>query len=231
MSSSGSADTKTVKSASIYNKEAKIHYGYNLVFASISALVARFITHPLDTHKTLRQYASSSMNVTPRTVLQYYNGLGVSLFFSVPATTVYLTVYDQTKLQFKDRDSLSCHGWSAVAAEGTSAAFWTPMEVMKNKLQVHPSKSSLSLARSILATEGSRGFYRGYILSQMVFVPYTITYFVTYEYLKKEWKRKRELGVAGYILCSVVSATLAGAITNPLDVSVANADCENKGAG
>jgi solute carrier family 25 S-adenosylmethionine transporter 26 len=96
------------------------------------------------------------------------------------------------------------------------------MEVIKNKLQINPQLSTLNLSRYIYSKEGIRGFYRGYLLSQLVFVPYTITFFVSYEYLKKSWVNynSHDIGFGGYLACASLSATLAGAVTNPLDVTI-----------
>jgi hypothetical protein len=61
-----------------------------LLFASISAVFARLLTHPLDTNKTILQYAQITKTITPRTFTSYYKGIGTVLFFSIPATTVHL---------------------------------------------------------------------------------------------------------------------------------------------
>jgi solute carrier family 25 iron transporter 28/37 len=98
------------------------------------------------------------------------------------------------------------------------------MEVIKNKLQINPQLSTLNLSRDIYSKEGVRGFYRGYLLSQLVFVPYTMIFFVTYEYLKKASVKynRHDIGFGGYLLCASLSATFAGAVTNPLDVIIHN---------
>lgn len=102
-----------------------------MLFASTSALVARFVTHPLDSIKTLTQYSSRNQNYSlPRKFASYWKGLSASLLFSVPATAVYLTCYDEAKVFFAGNnspDSLGVHVLAAASAELSSAVFWTPM--------------------------------------------------------------------------------------------------------
>jgi hypothetical protein len=98
------------------------------------------------------------------------------------------------------------------------------MEVLKQKLQVIESKKdTMSMLRDTYTKYGIRGFYKGYFLGQAVFIPYTITYFVTYEQLKLQWKSyldpsTQQLPIGMYITCSSISGAIAGAISNPLDV-------------
>ncbi|KAF7724686.1 hypothetical protein EC973_000794 [Apophysomyces ossiformis] len=99
------------------------------------------------------------------------------------------------------------------------------MEVMKNRLQSlqHEtnarSSSSTSqswLVRSIWQEEGLRGFFRGYGMGLLVFVPHTMAYFAVYEQLKKR------LDQAPSMLTYAASASGAGIvaifISTPLDI-------------
>lgn len=75
------------------------------------------------------------------------------------------------------------------------------------------------LAKHIVQTEGARGLFRGYVLTQAVYVPYTVVYFVSYERFKTAWAGIRGyMGTMDYLLCSTASASLAGAVSNVLDV-------------
>lgn len=214
----------------------------NLLFSSLSALVARTLTHPLDTIKTRTQFATTEATKAILRTKGLFNGLGVTLLFSVPGTAVYLTAYDELKTWFGregsmlSSDSLLVHALSGGIAEAVSGIFWTPMEVLKTKMQTGVSASgrrvgddvkmnSLRLARDIVREQGVTGLYRGYLLSQSVFIPYTVVYFSTYEKLKKMSLRifhnndkTRQLSFGNYVACASASGAIAGAISNILDV-------------
>ncbi|KAI8802738.1 mitochondrial carrier domain-containing protein [Cladochytrium replicatum] len=231
-------------------------YSYSIAFSASAALVTRCITHPLDTLKTILQAdASSSASThcrhrpsliqTASSILRtegiraLYRGISVSVAFSVPAMSTYLTSYDVMKATLGHwlpggEESALVHGASAVVAEGLSGLFWTPMEVLKNRLQTNRSqgmdrglsdiKKTANLAASVYRAEGLRGFYKGYLLSLGVFVPYTVTFFLTYEQLKMmaiartPSRSQQELPFYAFLLSSACSGAVAGAISNALDV-------------
>ncbi|OAD73468.1 hypothetical protein PHYBLDRAFT_26185, partial [Phycomyces blakesleeanus NRRL 1555(-)] len=152
-----------------------------------------------------------------------YHGLFVTLLLSVPALSIYLSCYAAAKtwLDINGPEWISQGGIinplvSGCFAEVVSGVFFTPMEVLKSCLQNDTSSSStFELVFYIWKTKGLRGFYRGYWMSLLVFVPHTMTYFVVYEKLK---------AVAGeesfviYMICSTFAGTVATVVSTPLDI-------------
>ncbi|TPX69995.1 hypothetical protein SpCBS45565_g02098 [Spizellomyces sp. 'palustris'] len=234
----------------------------HVAFSSCAAVIARCAAHPLDTIKTRIQFASpitgtsepslGQIRSTVRQVLQkesysaLYRGLPVALVFSVPALSVYLGAYDYSKQalgrwgRLGTHESMSVHALASCCAEILSGALWTPMEVLKNKMQVHTGSTAsissggqtLRLIRGIYQSEGIRGFFKGYFLALAVFVPYTITYFVAYEKMKRQAglvlhgrrvvdsqsPARQQLPFGAYVVCSGTSGALAGAVSNALDI-------------
>jgi len=152
-----------------------------------------------------------------------YRGLPIACLFHAPALSVYLSTYDYCKNYFGrtfGENSLHhplVHLSSGVIAEVFSGVFWTPMEVVKQRLQVsafentNSFKNSWDVVSSTLKSEGILGLYKGYFLTLCVFVPYSMVYFMMYERLK-EWQQKR-LGVQSLPFYSfVISSAIAGKI-------------------
>ncbi|KAG0191606.1 hypothetical protein DFQ28_011445 [Apophysomyces sp. BC1034] len=181
---------------------------------------------PLNSGNALRQ-AIFSHATTASSLASLYRGLPVTLVFSVPALSVYLSCYETTKTwlggnHVLHRDSMFNHLLSGCMAEVAAGTLFTPMEVMKNRLQVlqhEKNPSSLSkqwLFRSIWREEGLRGFFRGYGMGLVVFVPHTMAYFAVYEQLKKR------LGQTPSPITYAASASGAGIVaivlSTPLDV-------------
>lgn len=133
----------------------------NLWASSVSALLARFFVHPMDTLKTRLQadyslrsrgLRSAALHIYKTEGLKaFYRGLPVTLALSVPALSVYLFIYDCMKSIISDSSnpltetSPLTHLTSATIAEIFSGLFWTPLEVIKSKLQMqrHDHYSSL----------------------------------------------------------------------------------------
>ncbi|ORY06486.1 mitochondrial carrier [Basidiobolus meristosporus CBS 931.73] len=242
----------------------------NLLVSSLAAVVARILTHPLDTLKTRSQISSNneSLLYTLQKILALesfwalYKGLGIALLFNVPALTVFLNTYDLAKYLISFHTGLSSksflnHMISGCLAEIVSGFLWTPMEVIKIKLQASTAKvfefheeETLGLAntgstkcsrydtvqttagtiRNILAVEGVAGFFKGYWLSLMVFIPNSMIYFVSYEYFKSLFFSlafpnstpnaipATLLAASIYALSAILSCTVAAAISNIPDV-------------
>ncbi|CAO3662928.1 unnamed protein product [Rhizopus stolonifer] len=197
---------------------------YYLFSSSIAALVARTITHPMDTIKTRLQIINTTHHdlsipkiVFPLSTL--YRGLPITLAFSVPALSVYLSCYESTKQALAQhnlsRDSILSHLFSGCAAEVAAGALFTPMEVMKSRLQTQAKGGTIQLAQLIMKTEGIRGFFRGYWMGLAVFVPHSMTYFVVYEKMKEYMGSNHP---KTYMVSSTVAGITSIALSTPLDI-------------
>ncbi|KAL2914923.1 hypothetical protein HK105_205466 [Polyrhizophydium stewartii] len=122
-----------------------------LAAACVASLVTRIATHPVDTIKSrlqvgLRADQTSLWTAFARTIAgegfwALYQGLPITLLFSVPGLAVYLGVYDAASLWLAGALGLPATGFvvatlAATAAEMLSALFWTPMEIIKTRQQV-----------------------------------------------------------------------------------------------
>ncbi|CAO3649525.1 unnamed protein product [Cunninghamella echinulata] len=124
---------------------------YFIFALSVAAIIARLVTHPIDTIKTRLQV--SRVNTTIKDILRsaplisLFDGLAITLLLCVPALTVYLSSYDTTKqiLSEKlewDKASAGTYMVAGLVAEALAGIFFTPMEVLKNKLQVFSCSST-----------------------------------------------------------------------------------------
>jgi hypothetical protein len=205
----------------------------------------------VDTLKTRLQVANEPIHLRtlPETYAKFirtnsiaslYRGLPVSLIFSVPALSIYLSCYDFTSVYLDKSSSFSRnhsgnHLLSGFVAEVFAGLAFTPMEVMKNQLQTTKrSESTVSLASRIWHAEGLQGFFRGYLLSLAVFVPYTMTYFAVYEKLKAYVARHylpslsnspiksdilvSQLPFEAYMASSTLACIIGITISTPLDI-------------
>lgn len=120
------------------------------------------------------------------------------------------------------------HMAAASAGEVAACAVRVPTEVVKQRAQALQSESSLGALRYILAQRaqiGARGvwmeMYRGWSITVMREVPFTVIQFPLWEGLK-EWRR-RKTGREGISavesgLFGSMSGAVAAGVTTPLDV-------------
>ena len=123
---------------------------------------------------------------------------------------------------------------AASVGEVAACAVRVPTEVIKQRAQAVQSPSSLSALRSIWALRRDNGvgggaglftvwreMYRGWGITVMREVPFTVIQFPLWERMK-EWRRRTQgtdniSGLEGGIFGSVAGAVAAG-VTTPLDV-------------
>ncbi|KAI8086239.1 mitochondrial carrier domain-containing protein [Halteromyces radiatus] len=219
--------------------------GYTLFASSIAALTARICTHPIDTIKTrlqathqpklqgqsyvqwmIRIINQGSISSSKwRVARQLYSGLPVTLIFSVPALSVYLSCYESSK-QYLDyngiarHDHLGNHMISGAMAEIMAGTLFTPMEVLKNQLQTS-TLTARQLTQRIYQQEGLGGFFRGYWMGLIVFLPHTMIYFATYEHLKSKMIKdgnNNNNKWTYYLFASSMASFISSGMSAPLDI-------------
>ncbi|SAL94773.1 hypothetical protein [Absidia glauca] len=224
---------------------------YFLFASSVAAVVARLVTHPIDTIKIRIQACTHKTSVKEvlmdHSFLSLFDGLCVTLIMCVPALSVYLSTYDAMKSILSTQldwstTSIWTHLVSGCMAEVLAGIFFTPMEVVKGRMQnQHLSAddndslllpkpfdtTTTGLIRSIYTKDGCQGFYKGYWITLFVFVPQTVIYFVLYERLKLLMVP----GLPAYLICSIVASTISVAVCNPLDVIKTRQQVGNNEAG
>ncbi|GBG24409.1 Mitochondrial substrate carrier family protein E [Hondaea fermentalgiana] len=146
----------------------------------------------------------------------------------------------------KGKVSFAISFWSGMLAETVSCVLWVPIDVIKERMQIQSLPRSSKVAevkasqgdrfyasgydalRSIVRTEGWRGFYRGYGATVMSFGPFSAMYFMFYEQFKSfaetlsSQSRQRgavtDLPLSVLLGCGALAGASASLCTNPLDI-------------
>ena len=273
-------------SGAVALREAHNNARVVLLSGAASGLLARFFTHPLDTVKARLQVQSamnggpSRPRAAPRPlpytgtadafsklaraegVAGFYRGFS-AVAAAVPlASAVYFGGYELTKSMLLASESAAAlppsavYVASGVVAQACAGVVYTPMDVVKERMQVQQMllrgsggggtaarpppvmfASSAACFASILRAEGPRGAWRGYWAANAAWWPWNVLYFVTYERLR-DAAAARMAGGDKAALPPLVSATaataaaaLATVVTNPVDVVKTRLQALPGGAG
>jgi solute carrier family 25 S-adenosylmethionine transporter 26 len=200
---------------------------------------------PIDTLKTRLQ--SSSGFARSGGFSGIYKGVGSALVGSAPGAALFFVTYDSSKRLLREArqaDELLAGGpgrgtpvaWSkpiehmlaATLGEIAACSVRVPTEVVKQRAQALQHSSSLAALKYILAQRAVVGFggawreiYRGWSVTVMREVPFTMIQFPLWEAMKQH--RRRAVGhdvisaVESGLFGSIAGAVAAG-ITTPLDV-------------
>ncbi|CAL9184935.1 unnamed protein product [Musa hybrid cultivar] len=168
-------------------------------------------------------------------LLGLYRGLGAMSLGAGPAHAVYFSVYEISKdlLSGENSNNPIAHAASGVLATVASDAVFTPMDTVKQRLQLRssPYKGVADCVARVLREEGSRAFFASYKTTVVMNAPYTAVHFTTYEAAKRglmeispESASDERLVV--HATAGAAAGGLAAAITTPLDVVKTQLQCQ-----
>ena len=220
----------------------------SLLAGALAGTTVDLSLYPLDTLKTRLQ--SSSGFFASGGLRGVYRGVGSALVGSAPGAALFFVTYDGVKrwmdasrvvsrglglgLGVPGRVEPLVHMLAASLGEVAACAIRVPTEVVKQRAQAGLHGSSLAALGDILGRYRTIGvvgvwteLYRGWGVTVMREVPFTVVQFPLWEALKA-WARNRKGGLGGSgrvditALESAIFGSIAGAvaagITTPLDV-------------
>jgi hypothetical protein len=222
---------------------------YYFINGAIAGLVSDAIVHPIDTIRATLQVQRSSHTVSASTALmnmvrqdgikRLYKGFGSVFVGTIPGHALYFSGYEFFKKMFLSEKSVQenktvrivGHLAAGFFADICGSLVWTPMDVVKQRLQVQDKSnmlysSSFDAFKSIIKSDGPAGLYRGFLLALMTYGPYVSIYFALYE----EWKiiiknndifhhtGDRDLTFFMNLFGAGGCGAISAALTNPLDV-------------
>lgn len=224
-----------------------LHFWQFMVAGSLAGCVEHTAMFPVDTLKTriqarthntqlqsptLRQSLSSILRLEGPAAL--YRGISAMGLGAGPAHAVYFSVYEVCKKSLVSRNPNHCslaHGAAGVAATVASDAVLTPMDVVKQRLQLigSPYKGVGDCVRRVAKEEGIGGFYKSYWTTVVMNAPFTAVHFAAYEAAKRALvgaEEEEEEGLAVHATAGAVAGALAAALTTPLDVVKTQLQCQ-----
>ncbi|KAL2068884.1 hypothetical protein VTL71DRAFT_15222 [Oculimacula yallundae] len=211
-----------------------------LLAGALAGTTVDLSLYPLDTLKTRLQ--SSSGFLASGGFTGIYRGVGSAIVGSAPGAALFFCTYEYTKsfLSARRHAKTAIDGgaeeWTApiehmIAAslgEVAACAVRVPTEVIKQRTQAGQYPSSLGTIKAILSQRSAIGLggvwmelYRGWSVTIMREVPFTVIQFPLWESMKEYRRRKSgkesisawESGLFGSAAGAVAAAT-----TTPLDV-------------
>ena len=185
---------------------------------AVAGLSADLILFPLDTIKTRLQAGPGQFRASGG-FTKLYAGIGPAAIFSIPSASLFFCVYETTRTILPD--SHMTNSFAASIGETIACGIRVPVEVVKQRSQADPSRSSLSHLKQTIRSEGYRGLYRGYGTMIMREIPFSFIQFPVWEYLKQvAIDRKGGTSCDGIeaMACGAAAGAVAAFATNPLDV-------------
>ncbi len=199
-------------------------WGVHLVAGSLAGAAEHLLVFPLDTAKTFMQAESAGGKAELQALVKeqgrgrLWRGVSTTLLGCIPAHAGYFSIYEEGKVQF-GADGPH-HAPLAAAATGMLAtvahdSVMSPMDVIKQRMQLGFHSDVFSAMRAIARTEGVSSLYRSFPVTLAMNMPFAAVAVSTNESLKKF---VGENSLFSFLLCGFVSGGMAGLLTTPLDV-------------
>lgn len=217
-----------------------------MVAGSLAGSVEHMAMFPVDTLKTRMQAALGPGLAHPPATVRHllssllraegpaglYRGIWAMGLGAGPAHAVYFSVYELAKkLLLADGRShpAAAHAAAGVGATVASDAVITPMDVVKQRLQLKgsPYKGVADCVRRVAVEEGASAFYASYRTTVFMNAPFTAVHFAAYEAAKRgllEGEDEERLAV--HATAGAAAGALAAVVTTPLDVVKTRLQCQ-----
>ncbi|KAK2643207.1 hypothetical protein Ddye_024970 [Dipteronia dyeriana] len=225
-----------------------LHFWQFMIAGSIAGSVEHMAMFPVDTVKTHMQAIRSCpiQSVGVRQALKsilktegpagLYRGIGAMGLGAGPAHAVYFSVYEASKkfLSGGNPNNSAAHAVSGVFATVSSDAVFTPMDMVKQRLQLGNNSTYTGVRdciKKVLREEGFGAFYASYRTTVLMNAPFTAVHFTTYEATKRGLSEiSPEIAGDESLIVHATAGAVAGAsaavITTPLDVVKTQLQCQ-----
>eukprot|EP00644_Phytophthora_capsici_P010834 jgi/Phyca11/526374/estExt2_fgenesh1_pm.C_PHYCAscaffold_90105 len=110
-------------------------------------------------------------------------------------------------------------GSAGVIATVCHDLIMTPMDLVKQRLQLGYYNGVADCFKTVMKHEGLRALYISFPTTLLMNLPYSMIMVSTNETFKKILNPSGEMNVSAYIASGAAAGALAGALTNPLDVA------------
>jgi solute carrier family 25 protein 33/36 len=212
---------------------------FSVAAGGMAGLVSTCMTNPFDVLRSRLAASREATGATSKHMSEHLRlfvkdgvlrgvkaGLGVNLLTSIPTNAIYLSSY-----RFLSAMSQSALGENSFAPPIVSAfgavamtnGTLAPMFTIRTRCQLDSNATGFGIARSIMAKEGVRGFYRGAATNAVGRMVEEATFWFLYENAKKATRQGDMsssvlLGSLGVIGLSSASKLVGSGISYPYNV-------------
>ena len=187
--------------------------GSDLQSSIFSALCARSLAHPFDTMRVRR---ISNATREPLRLMGWKTlsrGFWTAVIVTAPGTSAYLMTYYSVMRHLDGLPHQAAILASATVAEAVACIVFTPFEVVRQRQQAGLIEAGTNVVRA--AWDIRRQLYRGYGLTVLTFAPYSMVFFSLLDRFRPS---DGSQSPGRLLLASGAAATIAAAVTQPLNV-------------
>ena len=194
------------------------------VLAADSAVHNGTTTLPAQPQNALTSAVGVSTKQTVAGWSRLFRGIQAVLVGCVPAHALYFSSYEIVKAAFLKEDGRASTIGSSLAGAAAVTShdlIMTPLDTVKQRLQIGHYKDARHAARSIYQNEGFVALYRSFPITLLSNIPYGMVMVTTHESCKQmlrdrlDHRPQQQWQIV--LIASSVAGFVASAVTTPLD--------------
>lgn len=202
----------------------------HMLAGSFAGLTEHSIAFPFDTLRTYAQAETTKLVSITDTIsfmkrvgfFSMWKGVTSVLYGCIPAHAVYFSVYELSKKSFKIESNNNLYFFSTsltgIIATACHDCIMTPMDVVKQRIQLTRKLSPLRMMAYINHTEGVIGLYRSLPITLVMNVPQAALFMTFYENFKSYLFKDGNVTMLGYFGCAGLAGAISSGLTTPMDV-------------
>ncbi|KAM7456380.1 hypothetical protein BLSTO_02858 [Blastocystis sp. subtype 1] len=160
-----------------------------------------------------RKYLTVKSSVHNNGVRVLWRGMSPTLLACIPAHALYFSIYESTKVYLGGKNTVA----GALASLAHDAVM-TPLDVVKQRMQLGLYPRPFVALRSILRTEGVRALYSSYFTTILMNMPNAAVLVVTNDWMKSVLNPSGKQNYGAFLVSGFFAGALSGFVTCPLDV-------------
>ncbi|KAH9100068.1 hypothetical protein Ae201684P_019069 [Aphanomyces euteiches] len=195
----------------------------HMIAGSAAGVVEHCSIFPIDTIKTHMQcqrcpvnngaiqmsaFQTASKLIAQDGPMRLFRGVSTMLGASLPAHALYFSVFEACKKAFgadsPDHTPIQS-GAAGVIATVTHDLVMTPMDVIKQRLQLGYYSGVFDCMKTMIRTEGLHALYISFPTTLFMNLPYSMIMVTTNESMKKLLNPSGEINVGAYVMSGVIA--------------------------
>jgi solute carrier family 25 iron transporter 28/37 len=209
-----------------WTPESGTSFKVHAIAGSLAGAAEHCVMFPVDTVRTHLQAEGVGRQVVRELVaregpLRLWRGVSTMLTATVPAHAIYFSVYEESKHRLGadsgEHTPLAAAACGALATLGHDVIL-TPMDVIKQRLQLGLHRGMEDCARHVVRSEGTWALFRSLPTTLAMNVPFAGIMVAANESFKKVLNPSNEYHLPSFFVSGGLAGAVAAALTTPLDV-------------
>ncbi|CAK9052184.1 Mitoferrin (Mitochondrial substrate carrier family protein F) [Durusdinium trenchii] len=210
-----------------WDPESGTSFQVHALAGSLAGAAEHCAIFPFDTIKTHMQTEGATRQSLAEMVKRdgpkrLWRGVSTMFTACIPAHAAYFSIFEQSKMSF-GADQEGHHPLAAAAAGALATiahdSIMTPMDLLKQRLQLGLHDGMVDCARTVVRNEGVGALFISFPTTLLMNIPYAGVMVSANESFKKVLNPSGEYNLPVFFLSGGLSGVVAAAFTNPLDVA------------